>query len=134
MKYSSARVVTIKRYRAVDRRVTTALVVSAILLFSATPRPAVALTVTEVRYASQATLKVYQVRYPSQADLKIQWVDRASQAKGDAFWFRTRYPSQAERKVYFVRYPSQADIKIYVVEHSSQAGWNGPPRGLQSGR
>ena len=68
-----------------------------------------ALTIHEVKYASQADLKVYRVRYASQADLRIHWVDYRSQARGDALWWRAPYASQAQLKVFFVSYASQAD-------------------------
>ncbi|MFA5683019.1 MAG: hypothetical protein WCZ65_07415 [Lysobacteraceae bacterium] len=39
-----------------------------------------ALTIHEVRYASQADLKVYRVRYAAQADIRVFEVDYVSQA------------------------------------------------------
>ena len=92
--------------------------------------PVHALTVHEVRHASQADIKVYRVQRASQADLRIHWTKYRHQAKGDALWFREHHASGADVKIYYVDRPGQADIKVFEVGWQGQAGWNGVARGL----
>jgi hypothetical protein len=85
---------------------------------------ALAGSIFEAKYESQADVKVAVVKYESQADLCVYVVDYESQARdSDALWYYVDYQSQADAKIYFVQYESQADIKVFFVKYQSQAGW-----------
>jgi len=97
------------------------MIVTLMITLLTTCQPAMAQTMYEVKYRTQANMLLYETEHASQADMLYYVVDYRSRVNENKHhWYWVKYASQAKYKVWWVKYASQADRKVYKVKYPSQ--------------